>query len=88
MSMGRVLAFDDIMEIVTLHKGVPYENANSALYEVCLAWLREDKVERGRRGAEKRKKWIDLPEEVRGPIPEQGPVATRVERWRLQPSIK
>jgi CCR4-NOT complex subunit CAF16 len=87
MSLGRVTAFNDIMEIVGRWKG---DSANSALYEVCLAWLREDKLERGRRGEERRKRWIDLPEEVRGPIiePDASTAATRVERWRLQPSIR
>src|ERR1700737_1473906 len=39
MSLGRVTAFDDIMEITRLH---PSGSANSVLYEVCFDWLGED----------------------------------------------
>jgi hypothetical protein len=56
-----------------------------------LAWLKEDKSERGRRGKENRKKWSELDEEIRGPIVEkekQSSAHTRVERWRLMPSVK
>ncbi|ORY77409.1 hypothetical protein BCR37DRAFT_350928 [Protomyces lactucae-debilis] len=39
------------------------DKANSALLELCLRWLTEDRDERGNRGAEKRMTWDDIPDE-------------------------
>ena len=85
------MAFDSITEVERISQTAGYGSGNSALYEVCLAWLKEDKSERGKRGKENRKKWSDLDEEIRGPIVEkekQSSAHTRVERWRLMPSVK
>jgi CCR4-NOT complex subunit CAF16 len=91
ISLGKVIAFDSIKEVERISQTEGYGSANSALYEVCLAWLKEDKAERGKRGKENRKKWIDLDEEIRGPEIEkqkQSTAHTRVERWKLMPSIE
>jgi CCR4-NOT complex subunit CAF16 len=91
ISLGKVMAFDSITEVQRISQTEGYGSGNSALYEVCLAWLKEDKSERGKRGKENRKKWSDLDEEIRGPIMEkekQSSAHTRVERWRLMPSVK
>jgi len=90
VSLGRVMAFDSITEIERIQKtgGGSY---NSALYEVCLAWLKEDKERRGQRGQENRKRWRELEEEIRGPIEEgegQSSAHTRIERWKQIPAIK
>src|SRR5271169_49877 len=89
ISLGKVMAFDSITEVERISQSEGYGSANSALYEVCLAWLKEDKLERGKRGKENRKKWRDLDEEIRGPEIEkqrQSTAHTPVERWRLMPS--
>ena len=91
ISLGKVIAFDSITEVDRISQAEGYGSANSALYEVCLAWLKEDKLERGKRGKENRKKWSDLDEEIRGPImvkEKQSSAHTRVERWRLMPSVE
>ena len=91
VSLGRVMAFDSITEIERIQQrdGGSY---NSALYEVCLAWLKEDKERRGRRGLENRKVWRDVDESVRGPLMEEGEkkssVHTRIQRWKEIPAIK
>lgn len=89
VSLGKVIAFDTVNEVERISKG-RYGSANSTLYEVCLAWLREDREERGRRGMENRKKWSDLPQEIRGPILDHEGQKThsRVERWRIMPTIE
>jgi CCR4-NOT complex subunit CAF16 len=90
VSLGKVMAFDTVTEIDRISQKHKDGSSNSALYEVCLAWLKEDKAERGRRGKENRKKWSELPEEIRGPLSEheaQSTAHTRVERWKLMPSI-
>jgi CCR4-NOT complex subunit CAF16 len=91
ISLGKVMAFDSVTEIDRISKSEGYGSANSALYEVCLAWLKEDKAERGRRGKENRKKWSELDESIRGPLSErdkQSTAHTRVERWRQIPSVE
>lgn len=89
VSLGKVMAFDTVNEIEWISKDVGGSSANSALYEVCLKWLKEDKAERGKRGRENRKNWSELDEEVRGPRIEHGEKThTRVERWRIMPSIE
>lgn len=90
MSLGKVMAFDSITEVERISQTEGYGSANSALYEVCLAWLKADKAERGKRGTENRKKWSDLDEEIRGheiEKPRQSTAHTRVERWRFMPSV-
>ena len=91
VSLGKVMAFDTVNEIERMSKKEGYGSANSALYEVCLAWLKKDREERGRRGMENRKKWSELPEKIRGPILEhegQKKTYTRVERWKIMPTIE
>jgi CCR4-NOT complex subunit CAF16 len=91
VSLGKVMAFDSMTEIERISRGEGYKSANSALYEICLAWLKEDKEERGRRGKENRKKWSELEESVRGPLSErekQSSAHTRIERWKQIPTIK
>jgi CCR4-NOT complex subunit CAF16 len=87
VSLGKVMAFDTVIEV----ERVAFEGktANSALYEVCLAWLKEDRAERGGRGKENRKRWSELPEDIRGPLVEYGreKAHTRVERWRIVPTL-
>jgi CCR4-NOT complex subunit CAF16 len=85
MSVGRVMAFDSIPELE-----LPQNGGNSALFEICLAWLKEDKAKRGRRGKENRKKWSELDESIRGPLMQSdNPTThTRVERWRLMPKVE
>ena len=88
MSLGKVMAFDSLTEMEQISKNNGDATANSALFEICLAWLKKDKEERGRRGKENRKKWKDLPEEIRGPLTNEVRTAyTRVERWRLMPTV-
>lgn len=85
MSLGKVMAFDSLNEI---YQKTVIGMANSKLYEICLAWLKQDKRERGTRGKESRKKWRELPEEIRGHLMDDVRTAhTRVERWRLMPAI-
>jgi CCR4-NOT complex subunit CAF16 len=88
VSLGKVMAFDTVEEVerISMSRGT----GNSALYEVCLKWLKEDRDERGRRGKENRKKWSELPEEIRGPLLRHGEekTHTRVERWRIMPNIE
>lgn len=85
-----MMAFDSITEIERIQQrgGGSY---NSALYEVCLAWLKEDKARRGQRGMENRKVWRELEESLRGPIVEaerKSSAHTRIERWKEIPTIK
>lgn len=84
------MAFDSITEIERIQqKGEG--SWNSALYEVCLKWLKEDKEGRGERGMENRKRWRELEEEIRGPLKEvevQSSAHTRIERWKQVPTIK
>jgi len=88
MSLGKVMAFDSIPDLGLTD--MTKKNGNSALFEICLAWLKKDKAERGSRGIENRKKWSELSEEIRGPLMESDkPTAyARVERWRLMPMIE
>ena len=90
VSLGKVMAFDTVNEIERISKKEGNGGGNSALYQVCLAWLKEDREERGRRGMENRKKWSELPEKIRGPIleHERQKTHTRVERWRIMPTIE
>ena len=86
MSLGRIIAFDRVEELERAQAGKG--TGNSALFEICLGWLREDRRERGRRGKENRKVWRELDESVRGPLMERPRTHTRVERWRIVPSIE
>lgn len=91
VSLGKVVAFDSIIEIERISSREGSGTANSALYEVCLAWLKQDKEERGRRGKENRKKWKELPENIRGPLSEHDEhrtAYTRIERWRMMPTVE
>src|SRR5271155_1352103 len=47
VSLGKVMAFDTVTEIDRISQKHADGSSNSALYEVCLAWLKEDKAERG-----------------------------------------
>jgi CCR4-NOT complex subunit CAF16 len=90
MSVGRVMAFDSMTELEMVGHA-QNGSANSDLYEICLAWLKEDKVTRGKRGAEIRKKWKDLDEQIRGPLTlhdMQSSAHMRVERWKMIPAVK
>ena len=91
ISLGKIMAFDSITEIERISKDRRGGMLNSALFEVCLAWLKEDKKERGGRGNESRKLWKDLPEEIRGPLSyhdQQSSAHTRFERWRQIPHVE
>ncbi len=91
MSVGKVMAFDSMTEIERISNGRQNGLANSALFEICLAWLKEDKKERGRRGNESRKLWKDLPEEIRGPLSvhdQRSTAHTRIERWKQVPHVE
>jgi CCR4-NOT complex subunit CAF16 len=89
VSLGKVIAFDSITEVERISQRERSGSANSALYEICLAWLKQDKEERGRRGKENRKKWRELPEDIRGPLPEHDtPNIAHIERWRMMPTIE
>ena len=84
------MAFDSVTEIERIQQRGE-GSYNSALYEVCLAWLKEDKARRGQRGMENRKVWRELEESLRGPIVEgerQSSAHTRIERWKEIPTIK
>ena len=87
MSLGRIMAFDSLDELERDQREKS-GSGNSALFEICLGWLREDKRERGRRGKENRKRWSELDEEIRGPLMQRPTTHTRVERWRLMPTIE
>src|ERR1700734_455057 len=41
VSLGKVMAFDSMTEIERISQREGYKSANSALYEICLAWLKE-----------------------------------------------
>ena len=90
ISLGKVIAFDSAVEIERMCEG--RASGNSGLYEVCLSWLKEDKAIRGKRGKDSRKKWSELDEEIRGHLIEKhetrSTAHTRVERWRLMPTIE
>src|SRR5579859_6812811 len=85
ISLGKVMSFDSVAEVERLLKEQGKETKNSALYEICLAWLKEDKKERGSRGKENRRRGSELDESIRGKEIDKGPPATRVERWRQVP---
>ena len=56
MSLGRILSVGPPAEF--LGEGISRDNnSNSALLELCLKWLKEDREERGKRGSEKRITW-------------------------------
>jgi len=90
ISLGKVISFDNLHEIERLSSQYESGSGNSGLYEVCLAWLKQDKKERGRRGKENKKRWDELPEELRGPLMHHSEesASTRVARWRLMPTVK
>lgn len=84
MSVGRIMAFDSVAELERERSG----SGNSALFEICLGWLREDRAERGGRERERRKKWRELDEGIRGALMERPRTHTRVERWRIIPAVE
>jgi CCR4-NOT complex subunit CAF16 len=86
MSVGRIVAFDSVAELE--RERVAEGSGNSALFEICLGWLSEDRAERGGRGKENRKRWRDLDEGIRGSLMERPRTHTRVERWRIIPAIE
>lgn len=91
MSLGKIMAYDSMTEIERISQDRGDGLLNSALFEICLAWLKEDKRERGRRGQENRKLWKDLPEEIRGPLSyhdQQSSAHTRIERWKQIPTVR
>lgn len=56
MSLGKILSVGPPTEF--LGEEMSRDNkSNSALLELCLRWLTEDRDERGKRGAEKRMTW-------------------------------
>ena len=87
MSLGQIMAFDTLDELERDQREKS-GSGNSALFEICLRWLREDKRERGRRGKENKKRWSELDEKIRGPLMQRPTTHTRVERWRIMPTIE
>ena len=63
MSLGEILEVGPPSEFLD---SVSRDSAsNSALLELCLLWLTQDRKARGERGSEKRITWDDVPEDVK-----------------------